>query len=91
MQNDIVTKEKMLAVLGWDSKKDRQLRDLLSMIGKKKPLIATSDQRGYKIAKTKDDLEEVRHQYNELMSRIENLRERVIPLSEFYKQIQGEN
>lgn len=91
MKNDVVSKEQMLNVLGWDSKKDRQLRDLLSMIGKKKPLIATSDQRGYKIAKTKDDLEEVRHQYNELMSRIENLRERVIPLSEFYKQIQGEN
>ena len=91
MQNDVVTKEQMLNVLGWDSKKDRQLRDLLSMIGKKKPLIATSDQKGYKIAKTKADLEEVRHQYNELMSRIENLRERVTPLSEFYKQIQGEN
>ena len=91
MQNDVVSKEQMLNVLGWDSKKDRQLRDLLSMIGKKKPLIATSDQKGYKIAKTTDDLEEVRHQYNELMSRIENLRERVIPLSEFYKQIQGEN
>ena len=51
--NDIVTKEQMLEHLGWDSKKDRQLRDLLSMIGKKVPLMATSDSKGYKIAKTK--------------------------------------
>ena len=33
MTNDIVTKEEMLAYLGWDKNKDRQLRDLLSMIG----------------------------------------------------------
>lgn len=86
MQNDVVSKEQMLAVLGWDSKKDRQLRDLLSMIGKKVPLIATSDQKGYKIAKTKADLEEVEHQWKELDSRIENLKERVTPLIKFYEQ-----
>ena len=90
MQNDVVSKEQMLAVLGWDSKKDRQLRDLLSMIGKKVPLIATSDQKGYKIAKTKKDLEEVKHQWKELDSRIENLKERVTPLIKFYEQINGE-
>lgn len=87
MQNDVVSKEQMLAVLGWDSKKDRQLRDLLSMIGKKVPLIATSDQRGYKIAKTKADLEEACHQWKELSSRIENLRERIIPLAKFYEKV----
>ena len=86
MQNDVVSKEQMLAVLGWDSKKDRQLRDLLSMIGKKVPLIATSDQKGYKIAKSKSDLEEVEHQWKELDSRIENLKERVTPLIKFYEQ-----
>jgi DNA-binding winged helix-turn-helix (wHTH) protein len=86
MQNDVVSKEQMLAVLGWDSKKDRQLRDLLSMIGKKVPLIATSDQRGYKIAKTKADLEEVEHTWKELDSRINNLDERRKPLIKFYEQ-----
>jgi DNA-binding winged helix-turn-helix (wHTH) protein len=89
MQNDIVSKEQMLAVLGWDSKKDRQLRDLLSMIGKKRPLIATSDQRGYKIAKTKADLEEVIHQWKELDSRIEQLEERKKPLIDFYEKWGG--
>ena len=83
MQNDVVSKEQMLAVLGWDSKKDRQLRDLLSMIGKKVPLIATSDSKGYKIAKTKADLREVEHTWAEMSSRIENLQERIAPLIKF--------
>ena len=90
MQNDVVSKEQMLAFLGWDSKKDRQLRDLLSMIAKKKPLIATSDQKGYKIAKTKEDLQEVCHQWKELDSRISSLRERVTPLIKFYEEIKGD-
>lgn len=50
------------------------------------PLIATSDQKGYKIAKSKRDLEEVEHQWKELDSRIENLKERVTPLIKFYEQ-----
>ena len=86
MAYNVVTKEEMLAELGWDSRKDRQLRDLLSLIGKKRPLIATSDQKGYKIAKTKEDLEEVIHQWKELDSRIEQLNERRKPLIDFYEK-----
>ena len=86
MAYDVVTKEEMLAELGWDSKKDRQLRDLLSMIGKKRPLISTSDSKGYKMAKTKADLEEVKHQWKELDSRIEQLKERRKPLIDFYEK-----
>ena len=86
MANDTVTKEQMLEHLGWDSKKDRQLRDLLSLIGKKRPLISTSDSKGYKIAKTPKDLEEVKHQWKELDSRIEQLKERRKPLIEFYEK-----
>jgi hypothetical protein len=52
-------------------------------------LIATSDQRGYKIAKTKADLEEVIHQWKELDSRIEQLEERKKPLIEFYEKWGG--
>ena len=89
MVYDVVTKEELLAELGWDIRKDRQLRDLLSMIGKKRPLIATSDQKGYKIAKTKADLEEVIHQWKELDSRIEQLEERKKPLIAFYEKWGG--
>ena len=83
MLNDIVTKEQMLAHLGWDKSKDRQLRDLLSNIAKKMPVISTSDNRGYKIAKTKEDLEEVEHTWAELSSRIEELQKRIRPLLDF--------
>jgi hypothetical protein len=56
MKNDVVTKEQMLEHLGWDKSKDRQLRDLLSMLARKKPLVSTSDQKGYKIPKTEKTL-----------------------------------
>lgn len=83
MHNDFVTKDQMFEYLGWDGKKDRQLRDLLSLIGQKVPLISTSDQRGYKIAKTKADLELVEHTWAELSSRTEVLEKRIKPLLEF--------
>lgn len=86
MANNVVTKEQMLDYLGWDKKKDRQLRDLLAIIGKKFCLISTSDSKGYKIAKTKDDIEEVVHQWKELDSRIEQLKARREPLIKFYEK-----
>lgn len=86
MNNDVVSKEQMLNYLGWDKKKDRQLRDLLSLIGQKVPLIAVSSDNGYKIAKTKDDLQEVIHSWKELDSRIKALEARKLPLIKFYEK-----
>lgn len=83
MINDVVTKEQMLEYLGWDKNKDRQLRDLLSNIAKKVPVISTSDNRGYKIAKSEKDLKEVEHTWAELSSRIEEIEKRIKPLIEF--------
>lgn len=87
MRNDFVTKEQMLEHLGWDSKKDRQLRDLISLIAKKMPVISTSDYKGYKIAKTEEDLELVIHTWAELSSRIEELDKRIEPLIRFRDEI----
>ena len=87
MVNDVLTKDQMLAYLGWDSKKDRQLRNLISFIAKKVPVISTSDSRGYKIAKTKEDLEEVEHQIKELDCRIEEMEKRKEPLWKFRDKI----
>ena len=83
MLHEIVTKEQMLQYLGWDSKKDRQLRDLISFIAKKVPVISTSDSKGYKIAKTIKDVEEAEHQWKELDKRQRELEERKRPLIEF--------
>ena len=83
MQKDVVTKDEMLNFLGWNSKKDRQLRDLISFIAKKVPVISTSDSKGYKIAKTIKDVEEAEHQCKELDKRQRELEERKKPLIEF--------
>lgn len=81
--NDFVTKEQMLDHLGWDKTRDRQLRELISMIAKKVPVISTSDNKGYKIAKDYKDLEMVEHAWAELSSRIEELNKRIEPLMQF--------
>lgn len=83
VHNDVVTKDEMLTHLGWDKSKDRQLRELLSLIGQKVPLISMSSDRGYKIAKTKADLELVEHSWAELSSRVEVLNSRITPLVKF--------
>lgn len=87
MVNDIVTKEQMLNCLGWDNSKDRQLRELISLIAQKVPVISTSDNRGYKIAKNDADLEEVEHTWAELSSRIEELQKRIQPLIDFREKV----
>ena len=83
VRKDVVTKEEMLEELGWDKTKDRQLRDLISCIAKKAPIISTSDQKGYYLAKSEKDLEDVEHQWAELSSRIEELEKRIEPLIVF--------
>ena len=82
--NDVLTKDQMLAFLGWDSKKDRQLRSLINLIANKVPVISTSDSKGYKIAKTKEDLEQVEHQWREFDTRISEMEARKKPLIQFY-------
>lgn len=84
------TKEMMLSYLGWTKQKERQLRMLLSEIAKKMPIISTSDTRGYYIAKNKNDLDAVEHQWAEISSRIEELEKRIKPLLEFREKYIGE-
>lgn len=93
-KRDYTTKDEMFEFLGWNKTKDRQLRDLLSLIGQKVPLISVSSDRGYKIAKDESDLELVEHTWAELSSRTEILMERIKPLVKFrdkYKYGIGEN
>ena len=87
MTNGVVTKEDMLIHLGWDKSRDRQLRELISLIAKKVPVISTSDSRGYKIAKTENDLQEVEHQLKEFDSRINEIELRKAPLFKFYDKL----
>lgn len=87
-QQKPVDKKTMCEFMGWEytPSNDRKLRIVLSNIAKVKPLISTSDQKGYYIAKTKADLELVRHQWLEIDSRIEELEARKAPLINFYEK-----
>lgn len=77
-QHGYVTKAQIGAYLGILD--ERSVRDVISLLATKKPIISTSDSKGYKLARTIDDLDEVEHTWAELSSRIEELEKRIAPL-----------
>lgn len=69
---------------------ERAIRMILSEISFYYPVIATSDRRGYRIATDEDDdINDVKHTVNELLSRCTQLKKRCKPLIAFLKG--GEN
>lgn len=73
-----VTKTEIGAYLG--VKNERTVRDIISFLATKKPIISNSAGAGYKLALTVEDLEEVEHTLKEISSRIEELQKRMQPL-----------
>lgn len=65
---------------------ERTAREMISIISKKEPVIATSDNSGYRIAKSAEDLEAVLHSWKEIDSRQRELEERKQPLIKFYEK-----
>lgn len=70
---------------------ERAMRMILSEISFYYPVIATSDRRGYRIATDDegDDVVDVQHTVNELLSRCKQLKRKCKPLIAFLKG--GEN
>ena len=69
---------------------ERAIRMILSEISFYYPVIATSDRRGYRIATDEDDdVVDVQHTVNELLSRCKQLNRKCKPLIAFLKG--GEN
>ena len=79
-----LTLEEVCRVCG--VKNERQARDIMSVLATKKPIISTSDSKGYRMAVKRSDLEDVEHQWRELDSRIKQLQKRVTPLIDFYEK-----
>ena len=69
---------------------ERTAREMISIVSKRAPVIATSDNSGYRIARTAEDLEEVIHSWNEIDSRQKELEERKKPLIKFYEKKRAE-
>lgn len=67
---------------------ERSAREMISEIAHYQPVIATSDKRGYRLAMTKEDYEDARHQWAELDSRIAELEARKKPLIRFCDKVE---
>jgi hypothetical protein len=68
---------------------ERTAREMISIIAKKFPVVATSDKEGYKIATTAADKKEVEHTWAELSSRNEEIKARIEPLISFREKFGG--
>lgn len=79
------TKEEIGAFLGINN--ERSVRDVISLLATRKPIISNSGGKGYKLAQSKEDLEEVEHTWAELSSRMEELERRMQPLIDFRDKI----
>jgi hypothetical protein len=88
-QDDYVTKEQIGVYLG--VKDERSVREVISLLATKKPILSNSGNKGYKLAKSKQDLEDLKHSWMELDSRIEELAKRREPLIKFYCFIKRES
>lgn len=75
------TKEEIGEFLGIQN--ERSVRDVISLLATKKPIISKSNSCGYKLAQTIEDLEEVENTWGDLSSRIEELEKRIKPLITF--------
>lgn len=80
------TKQQLGEILG--IKNERSVRDVISLLSKRVPIISTSDNKGYALAKGGDDIEAVIHTWKEIDSRIAELEERKKPLINFYEKYQ---
>ena len=79
---------KKLEIMSHFGVTERTAREMISVISKKAPVIATSDNSGYRIAITAEDLTAVEHSWKEIDSRQAELEERKKPLIEFYEKAQ---
>ena len=86
-QGGFWTKEQLGERLG--IKNERTVRDVISTLSKRVPIISTSDNKGYALAMSEKDLEYVIHTWQEHDSRQQELEERKKPLINFYEKYQN--
>lgn len=81
-------KDEMCSYFGWTyPKHDRQIRDVISIVAKKFPIIGLSGDEGYRMARFYSDEDDVRHQLADLQSRINELETRKKPLENFLRAV----
>jgi len=86
------TKEQIsLEVFGQplNATRDRQIRDMISVLKKHVPIVSPSSGKGYKAVVDAADMDEVVHQWRENDSRKEDLDGNNVPLIRFYEKHGG--
>ena len=83
-ENGYITKEELGARVG--IKDERIVREVISIIAEKVPIISKSNTHGYKLAKTENDVEEAINVWRELDSREEELKRRKKPIIAFVEK-----
>lgn len=82
------TKEEIVSNLDIN---ERIARDLISYIKKKFPVISNSQNKGYRLAQSCEDVEDVKKTIAEVKSRIQDLQEGILPLEQFITQLEVPN
>lgn len=83
----VVTKEEVCRLFSLSNEK--AARDVIKLVGVKVPVISYSTKKGYRLAKSGEDIADVDHTLFELFSRIEELFRRAYPLIDFKKKYPG--
>lgn len=81
-----VTKEQICVnCFGWEynTSNERRVRDIIANVSHYYPILSTSDSKGYKLAKTLADVEDVKHTWAEHSKRIEEINKKIKPLMKF--------
>jgi hypothetical protein len=84
-QDDYVTKEQIGAYLGIDN--ERSVREVISLLATKKPILSKSNSKGYKLAKSVKDLNDAINVWCELDSRMGELNKRRTPIIDFVERM----
>lgn len=78
------TKKELCYAVSWSYPgHERQIRDVISIVAKRFPIISLAGDEGYRLAKYESDLDDAIHQINDLDSRIAELKARKTPLENF--------
>ena len=87
LNNGIATKEQLMKLIG--VKDERVVRDCISIIKKRFPVISLSGEKGYRIAKTKEDLEDAKHMIASETSRANEVIDNLVELKKFVARMEG--
>lgn len=88
MNLGVATKQELMQLIGTG---EREVRDCISYIKKFYPVISLSGAKGYRIAKTIDDLEDAKHAINAETGRANDIVDGVVELKKFVMEMEERN